>query len=92
MANPLYGMTMGAPQMSSLQSFMMQVQQMNPIQRTNAMYQAMQNPAQFIRQIAPDLPPEIASDSNRLLQYMQQTMGITNEQIQQAMMSQMPRF
>lgn len=55
----------------------------NPIQRAAAIMQAMQNPAAFVRQMIPDLPVEIANDPNRILRYLQQTMGISDQQIQQ---------
>ena len=82
--NPLYNMLMGsnAPPQQGL---------INPIQRANAIYQAMRNPAAFVQQALPDLPPEIANDPNRILQWLQQTRGISNEQIQQVA-RQIPRF
>lgn len=79
--NPLFNMLNGGPP----------VPQMNPFQRANAIMQAMRNPAEFVRNAIPDLPPEISNDPNRILQYLQQTRGITNEQIQQVIGS-MPRF
>lgn len=92
MANPLYQMLMGGNigPMQNTQSPMMQPYA-NPIQNANAIYQAMRNPAQFVRQAIPDLPPDIANDPNRILQYLQQTRGITNEQIQMAA-SMIPPF
>lgn len=62
-----------------------------PVQKMSMMLQAMRNPAQFVRNAIPDLPAEIANDPNRILQYLQQTRGITNEQIQQ-IAGQIPRF
>lgn len=88
--NPLYQQLMGggAPQQMSPRQ---QALPMNPFQRANAVYQAMRNPAAFVRQMIPDLPQEISNDPNQILQYMQQNMGVTNEQIQQAAYS-IPRF
>ena len=86
--NPLYNQLMGGqkaqqvPQVSA---------SMNPLQRMGQIMQAMRNPAQFVRNAIPDLPAEIANDPNRILQYLQQTRGITNEQIQQ-IAGQIPRF
>lgn len=45
---------------------------------------AMQNPAQFVKQQFPDIPNEIQNNPHQILQYLQQTRGITNQQIQQA--------
>ena len=86
--NPLYNQLMGGqkaqqvPQVSA---------PMNPLQRMGQIMQAMRNPVQFVRNAIPDLPAEIANDPNRILQYLQQTRGITNEQIQQ-IAGQIPRF
>lgn len=93
--NPLFNMLM------QQQSISQQSQQMpmmsggphfqNPIQKMNYIMQAMRNPAAFVKQAIPDLPNEIANDPNRILQYLQQTRGVTNEQIQQ-IAGQIPRF
>ena len=63
----------------------------NPMQRMNAIMQAMQNPPAFVRQAIPDLPNEISNDPNRILQYLKQTRGVTDQQIQRIAGS-MPRF
>ena len=63
----------------------------NPIQKMQYIMQAMTNPAAFVKQAIPDLPPEIANDPNQILQYLQKSRGISNEQIQQ-LMNQMPNF
>lgn len=92
--NPLYQM------LSGNQSFGQQVavqqnyggmQFQNPIQKANYIMQAMKNPAAFVRQAIPDLPPEISHDPNKILQYLQQTRGISNEQIQEVA-SYIPRW
>lgn len=44
--------------------------------------QAMRNPAAFVRQSFPDIPAYMQNDPNQILQYLQQTRGITSEQIQ----------
>lgn len=82
--NPLYNMLMGQQGFNG-------VPFQTPIQKANAIMMAMQNPAAFVRNAIPDLPAEIANDPNRILQYLQQTRGISNAQIQQ-MMGQIPRF
>ena len=91
MANPLYSMLMGGGTPPVQQQTPMAQPYMSPIQNANAIYQAMRNPAQFVRQAIPDLPPDISNDPNRILQYLQQTRGITNEQIQQ-IASMIPMF
>ena len=84
--NPLFNMLMGnGPAQQG------PLTMMGPIQKANAIYQAMQNPAEFVRRMVPDLPPEISNDPNKILQYLQQTRGISNEQIQQ-IAGQIPRF
>ena len=55
---------------------------MNPIQKANYIMQAMQNPAAFVRQAFPDIPAQIQNNPNQILQYLQQTRGISNQQIQ----------
>lgn len=83
MPNPLYNMLMGGarPQQGP----------MNPIQKVNSLFQAMRNPQQFVRQAFPDIPNEIMGDPNQILQYLQQTRNISNEQIQN-LMNQFPHF
>lgn len=82
--NPLYQMLMGnqpRPQMGLA----------SPIQKANAIMQALQNPAQFVRQQFPDIPDNIANDPNQILRYIQQTRNISNDQLSQ-IMNQFPRF
>ena len=81
--NPLYNMTFG----NSGAQPMFQ----NPIQKANYIMQAMTNPAAFVRQAIPNLPPEISNNPNQILQWMQQNGMVTQQDIQNAM-SQMPRF
>lgn len=63
---------------------------MNPMQRMNMVMQAMRNPVAFVRQAFPDIPANM-SDPNQILGYLQQTRGITDQQIQQVQ-AQMPKF
>ena len=65
-------------------------QNMNPMQKMQRVMQAMQNPAAFVKQVFPDIPDSIQNDSSRVLQYLQQTRNISNEQIQN-IMNQIPR-
>ena len=88
--NPLYqSLTGNAPQ-----AFGFNPASLNPMQKMNMIMQAMTNPAQFVRQAFPDIPDNISGNPNLILQYLQQTRGITNEQIQQTMnqMPQMPQM
>ena len=55
---------------------------MNPFQKMGAVMQAMRNPQQFIKQSFPDIPDNISNDPNQILNYLQQTRGISNQQIQ----------
>lgn len=54
----------------------------NPIQKMQYMMQAMQNPAAFVKQHFPDIPAQIQNDPTQILQYLQQTRHISNQQIQ----------
>ena len=93
MPNPLFNMIMGGglpqapvqPQMSGGPQFQ------NPIQKANYIMQAMRNPAQFVRQQFPDIPDNIANDPNQILQYLQRTRNISNDQLNQ-IVNQFPRF
>jgi hypothetical protein len=82
--NPIYQMLNGQTQAS-------QPQFLNPIQKANYIMQAMTNPAAFVRQAIPDLPPEIANDPVQILQYLKQTRGFTDSDIRSAANS-IPRF
>lgn len=92
--NPLFNMLMGGqsgmPQMQPTQPQQMPIAN-TPVSRANAIYQAMMNPAAFVRQAIPDLPSQIANDPNQILQYLQQTGRVTPQQIQQVANS-IPRF
>lgn len=57
----------------------------NAYQKVNQIMQSMQNPAAFVKQQFPDIPENILNDPNQVLQYLQQTRNISNEQIQQMM-------
>lgn len=61
---------------------------MNPMQRIS---QAMRNPMGFIKQAFPDIPAYMQNDPNQILQYLQQTRHISNEQIQNVI-NQLPKF
>lgn len=70
---------MGMPAMSGMQFA-------NPLQKMNYIMQAMTNPAAFVRQHLPNIPEEAFRDptGNRVLQYMQQNLGVTQQDIQNA--------
>lgn len=53
----------------------------NPFQKAQMVMQAMTNPAAFMKRMYPDIPNEIMNDPNRVMQYMQQTRGITQNDI-----------
>lgn len=57
-------------------------QAMNPAQKMNYLMQAMANPAAFVKQMIPDIPVQIQNNPTQILSYLQQTRGITNQQIQ----------
>lgn len=55
----------------------------NPMQKMNYIMQAMRNPAAFIKQQFPDIPDQIANNPGQILSYLQQTRGITDQQVAQ---------
>lgn len=57
----------------------------NPIQKAQYILQTLTNPAAFVKQQFPDVPDNIANNPNQVLAYLQQTRGISNQQIQQLM-------
>ena len=86
--NPLYNQLMGnAPQPQQMSG----MQFANPMQKMSYIIQAMQNPVAFVKRAFPDIPDNIANNPNQILQYIQQTRGISNETINQ-IAQQMPRF
>lgn len=94
MANPFYdsmmrngGMMYGYPQMPQMQ---LQQPPQNPYQMMSSIMQAMRNPAMFVKQNMPDIPDSIMNDPNQVLQYIQQTRGMTMAQIQQMLRSKFP--
>lgn len=55
----------------------------NPLQRAQYMMWAMSHPVDFIKQHCPDIPDSIINDPNQVLSYLQQTRGISDQQIRQ---------
>ena len=90
--NPLYGMYMGGMPQQPIynQQPMPMGMPANPIQRMQMVMQAMQNPIGYLKQKFPDIPDNISGNPGQILQYLQQTRNITNDQIQQTM-QQIPR-
>lgn len=86
--NNWYDRITGTPQPAMQQSYGPVFQ--NPIQKAQYIYQAMTNPVAFVKQQFPDVPDEIANDPNRVLQYLQQSRGISNNQLNQ-IVNQYPR-
>ena len=86
MPNPLYNQLMGsgnAMQAGPTQQ-MSGMQFANPMQKMAYIMQAMTNPAAFVKQHFPDIPDSISNDPNQVLRYLQNTRGITDQQIQMA--------
>ena len=78
--NPLFQQLTGGmmPQQMPMPSNMM-----NPLQRIDFIRQAMANPALIIKQRFPDIPDQIMNDPGKILNYLQQTRGITDQDIRQ---------
>lgn len=69
--------------MNPLAQFMSPSAPVNPMLNKMAMIrQAMQNPAAFVKEHFPDIPDNISNNPNAILNYLQQTRGITNQDIQ----------
>lgn len=62
----------------------------NPAQKANYILQAMRNPAGFVKEQFPDVPEAIQNDPNAILQYLQRTRNISNQQIQ-GILGMLPR-
>jgi len=77
--NPLFQQLIGGmmPQQMPGPSNMM-----SPLQRINFIRQAMVNPALIIKQRFPDIPDQIMNDPGKILNYLQQTRDITDQDIQ----------
>ena len=90
--NPFYQMMVRQqmPQMPQIQPQSGMVFQ-NPIQKANYILNTLTNPSAFVREQFPDVPSDIANDPNRVLQYIQQTRNISNEQLNQ-IMNRFPRW
>lgn len=84
--NPLYNMYMSNPANRPTE-----VAPVNPMQRMQQVMQAMQNPVGYLMQKFPDIPAYMQNNPNLILQYLQQTRNISNEQIQN-IINQMPKF
>lgn len=65
----------------------------NPMQKMSYIMQAMRNPAQFVRQHLNGVPEQAFNDptGNAVLQYMQQHMGVTQQDVQNAA-SKIPHY
>lgn len=94
MPNPLYEMlhpqAAGGAQANPLQGMLNRLQG-SPLQRVSQAMQAMRNPAAFVKQQCSDIPDNILNDPNKVLAYLKQTRGITDQQIQE-LMNAIPRF
>ena len=62
----------------------------NPIQEAMYIMQALTNPAAFVKQQFPDVPDGIINDPIQVRNYLQQSRGISDQQIQQ-FLTQYPR-
>lgn len=90
--NPLYQMMTGGGQAAPAP---VSFGGMGPAQRMQAVMQAMRDPAGFVAQAFPDIPQGIRNDPGRILSYLQQSRGISDDQIRQVqgmMGGGMPRY
>jgi len=89
--NPLYSMLMNQQQPVQQYPSMQMPAFSNPIQKMNYMVQALKDPVHFVLQQFPDIPENIANDPNQVLQYLQRTRNISNDQISR-IVNQFPRW
>ena len=75
--NPLFQQMMG----SAMQQQTPAPSNMNPLQRINYIRQAMANPAMIVKRTFPDIPDQMMNDPNQILTYIQNTRGITNQDL-----------
>ena len=82
----LYQMLNGATKQSQQMPYQQAPKQnVNMMQRFGEFVQAMKNPAVFVKKCFSDIPDEISNDPNKILNYLKQTRGITDQQIQDCM-------
>lgn len=62
----------------------------NPIQKAAYIMKALTNPAAFVKQAFPDVPDGIANDPVQVRNYLMQSRGISEQQINQ-LLNQYPR-
>lgn len=62
----------------------------NPVQKAAYIMQALTNPAAFVKQQFPDVPDGILNDPIQVKNYIQQSRGISDQQLQQ-ILNQYPR-
>ena len=86
--NPWYERLFGSNQLTPQQSYGQTFQ--NPMQKAQYIMQAMRNPVAFVKEQFPDIPDNIISNPMAVLQYLQQSRGISNDQLNQ-IISQYPR-
>ena len=85
MQNPIYNMY-GPQQGIVAQQFS------NPMQKMQAMMEAMKNPSEFIRRLIPNIPPEISNDPNLVAQYLLQNGYCSPYDYQQAVNQTPPGY
>ena len=78
--NPLYNMLMSGISNSGQP---VNPQALTPAQKMQYVSQAMQNAPAFVKQAFPDIPFQIQNNPAEILQYLQRTRNISNNQIQQ---------
>lgn len=89
MPNPLYNMLTGGIASQQQPSFLTNRTNI-PSGRLSMLLQALNNPVAFIRNAFPDIPENMMNDPNQILQYLQQTRGIPDYEIQR-LINQIPR-
>ena len=82
MSNPWYDRINGQGTPTPNQYQYPAIPQMNPLQVVSEVANAMRNPMAFAMNAFRDVPPELWSNPAQALQYIQQTRGISNADLQ----------
>ena len=90
--NPLYQQIMQNSNSQNYPGGFSGVMFQNPMQKMQYVMQAMINPAAFVKQRFPDIPDSIQNDSNQIMNYLKQTRGITDQDIQNIQNQMPPMF
>ena len=91
MNNPWYDRVNGRGTAMQPQPYNAAVPQGNPLQTISQLAYAMQNPKAYAMNAFRDVPQEMWNNPGQVLQYIQQTRGISNSDLQNLIAQNLPR-